>query len=1323
MADAKVSLDKLNDANYEVWKFKMELLLMKEDLLDIVIKTKPESVTPEWSAKDGKARAMIGLAVEDSQLVHIIRKQSAKEMWDTLKQIHEASSLSTTLHVLRQLCSLRLSEEGNLLVHLNEMTALQNRLEVMNEGLTDRVFIALILSSLPPSYGSLINVIENKPEEDLTVDFVKSKLRSEFRRRQECEGSVVNDKALKIVSEKFKPNEKSKQGVCHYCQQPGHFRRDCKKFARDKAEKMKKNNSKVNLAVEKPSNMNMCLATGALCDKNQWYLDSGATSHMTSDVKLLKNVDRSKKTEICLADGTAIECSGSGDSSLVTVSGSGARMDVTLSDVYYVPSLMGNLLSVGKVCDSGYSVLFEKSGCKVLHNRKTVLTGERSNGLYRLKEFYESAFVSTNKHPELCEHLWHRRLGHRDPEAILKIVREELGFGLKMQKCSVHYVCGTCMEGKMSRLPFPKQSLSKSCEIGDLIHTDVGGPMEEVTPSGNKYYVTMIDDFSSYTAVYVLKSKSEVESRIREYCEMMKNQFGRYPRVLRSDGGGEYSSVSLKKYLVSNGIILQQTAPYSPQQNGKAERKNRYLMEMVRCLLSESGMSKMYWGEALCTACYLQNRLPTSVVNKTPYELWNGKKPSYTHLRIFGSQAYVHVPKEKRRKLDAKAVKLIFVGYEQARKAYRFLNPEDNSIVISRDAKFVELDSIEKFVCKNQNSLEQNSIVENDDGGADEMIEQKFSVSLGSNSRETEIVDPEGNEDDVGSVMNDTMYDNASEGESSFHGFPLDEIARRSARPTKGVPPQRLIEEIFTVVSVPPKEEKEPRNVQEALRGNRGVEWKQAMLDELKSHATNGTWELVELPTGRKPIGCRWVYKIKRDASGKPAKYKARLVAQGYNQKYGQDFDEVYAPVIQQTTLRTLLAVASKRNLLLKHYDIKTAYLYANLEEELYMRQPAGFEENGKEQLVCRLRRSIYGLKQSARCWNQRIHTVLQNLNFEQSQSDPCLYIKFTNGKQLYLLIYVDDILMACESDMEIENVYRALKDEFEITDLGEAKYFLGLEISKINGKYGISLEGYISRLIENFGLGEAKGAKTPMDEGFAKTGTDSPLLDNDIPYRSIVGALLYVAVSARPDIAVSASILGRSVSAPTVADWTAAKRVVRYLKTTKHLQLRYDDPNGKLIGYSDADWAGDLKTRRSTAGSVFLFAGGAIAWTSRLQNCVTLSSMESEYVALSEASQEAVWLARLFKDFGEHLDNPITIMEDNQSCIGFIASKRSTRRSKHIETREYYVKELCDNNQLQLKYCPSEDMVADILTKPLGAIKQNKFSTMLGLHDIIKDR
>lgn len=1290
MADLKVSVEKLNDQNYGIWKFKMRLLLTREKVLSVVSEPKPENADAAWVSKDETAQALIGLALEDSQLIHVMQKTTAKEMWDALKDYHERASLSSKIHVVRKLVSIRMCDGECMAEHLKAMAELRLRLTALGEEMKDHWFVALMLSSLPASYDGLIMALESRPDADLTVDFVKGKLLDEGRRRVEISGeekafaTASAGEKQKYFSEKQKV-KKNKDKVCHYCKKEGHFRRDCRKLAQDRQDK-----ERANVAAESDSELEMCLAAGNFGGRAVWYLDSGATSHMTCDASILSDMDRSKEATICLADGNSIKSTGAGCSKISCVNGKGAKVKVGLENVFHVPSLASNLLSVSRIADLGLTVVFEKSECKILKGSEVVLIGQRKGGLYYLKQFQDKALLSETKHSDLCEHLWHRRLGHRDSEAVKKIVRENLGLGLNINRCDITTVCSPCYQGKMCRDPFPKASKSRASEVGELVHSDLGGPMEVATPRGNRFYIILVDDYSRYSVIYLLQHKSDAEEKVREYCNMVKNQFGHYPKCIRSDGGGEYSGRNLKNFFAEHGIVHQMSAPYSPQQNGVAERKNRYLKEMMRCMLAESGLDKKFWGEAINTANYLQNRCPSSSIVCTPYEMWAEKKPSYSHLRVFGSEAYVYIPKEKRRALDLKSEKLVFVGYAEGRKAYRFLNVQSGLITISRDAKFLEQ-------CNVKESVPEQPVSEN-----------FVDVPLLSPPDELSAVE------NASAVPDDSTdaESYASGDDSSFHGFPQDEIVRRSQRSTKGIPATRLIEEIFAAGTIAA----EPKNFREAMACEQKEEWKAAMADELQSHLQNGTWDLVHLPEGRKPVGCRWVYKIKENAAGEIIKYKARLVAQGFLQTYGEDYDEVFAPVTTHTTFRLLLALASKKQMKLKHFDVKTAYLHGKLDEVLYMVQPPGHVVRGKESMVCRLRRSIYGLKQSARCWNKCLDAALKNFGFKQSTADACLYTKYVRGKIVYLLVYVDDILVGCMDESEINVVYNQLKNHFEMTDLGDLSYFLGMEVIRDVRGYSISLEGYINRTIDKFGLRNAKEAKTPMETGYVKEEDRSNVFSDSTAYRSLVGALLYISVCARPDIAVSASILGRKVSAPTEADWVAAKRVLRYLKATKGWQLQYNNAGDDLVGFSDADWAGDIRSRKSTTGFVYLYAGGAVSWCSRKQTSVTLSSMESEYVALSEASQELVWLLKLLKDIGEPYEGPVTVMEDNQSCITFVGSERTSRRSKHVETREHYVRNLCNDQMLKLKYCPSEDMVADILTKPLSVIKQKKFAKMMGL-------
>lgn len=292
---------------------------------------------------------------------------------------------------------------------------------------------------------------------------------------------------------------------------------------------------------------------------------------------------------------------------------------------------------------------------------------------YKLKVAEQCLAVKGN-HSEKCQHTWHRRMGHRDMDVVSVINKNDMVSGFELQDCGERIICECCLKGKLARRPFPQITERKSLQPLDLIHTDLCGPMDNPTPSGNKYIMTMIDDCTRYCVVYLLRSKSEAANKIKEYVRWVENLFNRKPRAIRSDGGGEYVGTDLLNFYKAEGIHYQFTTPYTPQQNGVAERKNRALQEMANCLLLDAGLPKRYWGEAVMTAVHLQNRLPTRAVQRTPYELWTGQKPDFKQLRVFGCEAYVHIPDVKRKKFEPKAEKLIFVGYSEHHKGFRFLN-------------------------------------------------------------------------------------------------------------------------------------------------------------------------------------------------------------------------------------------------------------------------------------------------------------------------------------------------------------------------------------------------------------------------------------------------------------------------------------------------------------------------------------------------------------------------------------------------------------------------------------------------------------------------
>ena len=539
-----------------------------------------------------------------------------------------------------------------------------------------------------------------------------------------------------------------------------------------------------------------------------------------------------------------------------------------------------------------------------------------------------------------------------------------------------------------------------------------------------------------------------------------------------------------------------------------------------------------------------------------------------------------------------------------------------------------------------------------------------------------------------------------------------DSEVRTSSRRNKGQKPDRFGD----FVTYSSRVDFEPKTFKQAMNCFDANKWKKAMEEEIKSINQNKTWDLMMLPKNKRAIGCKWVYKLKRDENGQVCSYKARLVAQGFSQKYGEDYDEVFAPVARSATFRILMSVAGVNKYHVKQFDIKTAFLNGDIEEEIYMRQPPGFEKGNS---VCKLRKSLYGLKQAARAWNKVYHEAVINFGFKQSEVDKCLYSMKSGRDTCYMIVHVDDILVASNNEKLIENFKNHIGSQFEVKDMGSVKHFLGIDVKRDgDGNFHISQKQYIEKIVEEAGLNDGKFSKYPLMTGYFRH-QDENYLESNNEYRKLIGKLLYVSTNTRPDIAASVGILSQKISKPTKTDLIEARRIIRYLNGTKSLSLKLSDKNkvGKLEVYSDASWAEDSLDRRSISGFLCGINGGVVSWCSRKQDIVSLSSMEAEYIALSESCKELKWVKMLIDSFSEFVvPDKITLYTDSQSSMKLISNQKFSNRSKHIDTKYHYVKQLVDLGEIELKYCSTDVNIADMMTKPLGNIKLKKFTQDCGL-------
>lgn len=1298
---------KLNNSNYQAWSFSVKALLRRKQLWKHVEPgTPPEPITDAWNDSDERTLATIHLMVDESQYALIRDKTTAKDTWAALKAHHERTTLGQRVTLLRQITNQNFKVGDNMEAYLAVIEKQYARLENSGFEMQECLKVALILRGLPESFNPLTTALEARNEDELTLDLVKVKLLDEAEKLRKRSGS--DEQVLRTGG----ASASQKSVVCYHCGKPGHRKRNCKAYLAECGGNAdpKREKAKAKTVRENDAKSFTFMVRSGKQDASAWVIDSGATSHLAKNRNSFVRLDESVRPEISTADGKVLRTAGVGDCEIECVNGRNEKVSITLTGVIFAPGLEGNLISVPKLAEKGVRAEFDADQCRLVYDGSVIATADRVSGLYRLNVVEKSLLVSDKQHNTDCLHTWHRRLGHRDPDAIGEVERRGLASGMKIKPCGIRMTCESCVEGKMARPPFPQAAEKKSKAVLDIVHSDVCGPMT-TSPGGCRYYMTMIDDHSRYTVVYFLKEKSEVIEKIREYVRFTETQFGRKPKVIRSDRGGEYTSNALRKFYAEEGIKAEFTAGYAPQQNGVAERRNRTLNEMGLCMLLDAGLPRRFWAEAVNTAAYLQNRLPSSAIGSTPHEIWFGTKPDLQHLKVFGCSAYVWTPPQKRKKFEEKATKMTFVGYASDSKAYRLLNTSTGQIVISRDVRFLELDDEDKNVKDGTVRSLPGECPTEDEQVAVRLYDCGQNAGRGDDSQDEEEFF--GFDED-----NDDPNEAVPVQEERVAVPVTRDHLRRSQRENFGVPPGRYTDTIGLAVNTCT----EPSTYREAIESQDSEKWKAAMDEEMASLRDNETWTLTKAPQRGNVVGCKWVFKCKPDESGKTVRYKARLVAQGFSQKYGTDYDQVFAPVVKQITFRTVLTIASKRQMLVKHIDIKTAYLYGVLQEEIHMKQPPGYT-NGDPNTVCLLKRSLYGLKQAARVWNQRIDAALKSMGFHQSSADPCLYLRIVNGMYSYILIYVDDIVVVCRTEQEYQKLVTVLSKSFKIVELGDLTFFLGIHVRRDADRFFLNQKSYVRKLLSRFNMVNCKASRVPMASGFVQQKEeDSDSLADGQQYQSLIGALLYIAVNTRPDIAISTSILGRRVTKPTTADWNEAKRVLRYLKGTENYELHLGGgDNLQVECFVDADWAGEVDNRKSNTGYIFKFGGGLVGWGSRKQTCVSLSSTEAEYIALAECLQELQWVRRLVDDLGEQLALPIVVNEDNQSCIALVAADRISRKSKHIDTKYCFVKDLASAGIISIRYCPTEQMEADLLTKPLGAVKLQQLREAIGIlpHDV----
>ena len=1267
------SVPLLKPATYSKWLLIMQPLLQEEEL---------DITDDDLSAKlNGKALRIIRSSVSDEVMPFISHCTTAKETWEILQKKYGTVDNQSLQSQLQKFLQLRARGGESPSAFISRVQALANSLNtgIKTEHLgsvliTLPIIIAVIINGLPPH---LQEEVRRWPVETLTVDSIASRL--------DTIGTKGNPISFQSKGSNTKPpnKQRKKEGAsqqCYACS-GDHNVRECPK------PKCSTCGWRVNHKPDcsaKPANQKKPASRQSQI-RNQnsnpaiVLLDCAANFSVSGDLDLFTDyIPYEEPHKISTTGG---DCDVYGTGSLVlTIPNLGT---LNLSEVQYVPSSPDTLLSVYHLGEAGFSTTFGPGrNCTIQKETNSLHFEADDNNMFSIK----CNIVKPTSHAsKSTTGLFHQRLGHISNQALKKL-------GLPADKPQD---CRACAEAELPRRSYKDETSTTATAPLEEICWDICGPLPVKSITGARYLFTIIDRFTRYSVVFPLKSRDQFLDCFLKWQTFAEKQSGRQILRVKNDGAGEFTSNAFQEFLSSEGISHFITSPHAHEQNGLAERLNRTLMVKTRAMLFHHNLPLNLWEYAAQTANYLRNISPTRPKDRTPFEIWHGRKPDYENLRVFGCAAYVHIPAAKRNKLQPQSTLMIFIGYCPSRGGYQFLDPESRTVHFSDHAKFIESRPVHF-------SNEAETVYIPLNPSADE-----FEQFIEPIEDIPELVLPELEEADPAEhyeapALPLVLDQDSSRGRQFLQ---IEQGATLGPR-TRNAPSKYGHASIIEPTSV-------PNTWDQALASPDSSKWCAAWEEEFQSLVENQVFDVVDLPANRKPVGSRLLFNIKPDG-----RYKVRFVAKGFSQRPDIDFQETFAPVASQVSTRILMAIAANRGWKPRHLDVKTAFLNGTLDEEIYLKPPPHLQEKGK---VWKLKKALYGLKQASRAWYNTMSSALKSAGWTACQKDVCVFWKPIpdSTEREYISVHVDDFLVVMKNEDHVIGLIKTLNDHFPTKDLGVASLHLGTTITMQDKSIKISQSEMIKNLLIDHGMAHSKPVSTPGDPSIKLSLSDCPAPGKpspSFPYRSVVGKLNYIAVTSRPDISNAVSEVSRYCQNPGTTHVQAVKRILRYLRGTCDYELTLQPENLILTGYCDADWAGDSDTRRSTSGYCFFLGNALIQWRCSLQHTVARSTMEAEYRALADCTSELLWFRQILEELGIPQPPSTIVNEDNQSCIAFAANESVRGRARHIEIDIHVVRELVQRQVLSLKYCPTSEMRADILTKSLGKVSHQRQCQLLNL-------
>lgn len=1267
----------LTETNFTRWKAFIIPALQAKGINIETFKFNEENA--ESIKNNAKALLLLRSTLSHAIFNEVSEIDDAAKTWNVLQVNHGMINEERRFRKIVELMSLKKGNHETIAKFCSRAQRLHNEINVLKteDGIAlmpDLLLYAAIASGVSEEERNLMYSWKaNEIALDRIIDgcnLQRCKSKAQANHVQRSSGSSCRT----CKKEACKKWWECKEIVCKKCQKKGHIKRNCTK--------------------------NEANSVGfGVC--HEWLIDTACTHNICNDISLLVDIRQIDGIELGVTKKDQIMKAEAVGSAVINVIGG---HKIALNEVYYIPDSRRNLISYGALEEDNENLsAVMKDGTLVLFEGGIeFLSTKRINRMYPVQTIAKEAnYVHVQ--------LQHERLGHIGNEVMKKM-------GISQKKID----CQTCRRSNHKTKKFAKEKTWKAEKVFQHIHTDLCGEIQVISRKDNKSFQTIIDEKSKYVEVFGIKRKGEMLENIQTFYEYAKKKHGDTLEEITSDGAKELNSKKFSDWEKQRGIRHNTTAPYAHNMNGLVERAHGTLMKIVRSLLHQFDLPECLWEDALNVAVYLYNitRRKDGIV---PYKLWNNREPSLKHLKVFGCAAWVRIPKERRKKLDPQAELMMFIGYHDEKGTYKFLT-NNGDIVISRDAKFIE----NKTPRQLQPNVDWNFEAGCEDSDWVESSDDEETIILSSWSEndaehviEDDTLDYEdldvGNQDSSSKeAIKEDENENFSSSEEKSPETRKKSLGRKYLEldvSNKGRGLRRKQTSVKLKDYVVNSVEKRifvPKNVKQAMQCDDSIEWKEAYDKEMSSMIKHDVWTIKEnIPEDATVVDSLVLFNVKLDSDANIEKKKVRFVARGNTQVEGKDYFEVYSPVMRQESERIIRVIAIERGLTRKHIDISTAFLHGELQEDIYMKPPAGSGIKG----YCKLNMAIYGLRQSPRQFYLHVKKVLATIGFYSSSYDKCVFIRKHEQGHEYIGTHVDDFYVAVKPE-NYGTIAKKIGEVLAVKELGDESHWLGVKVETVDkNEVQLSQIAYVEKLLSDYGMQKCKPSNTPLDLGITSAILESPIEENEwkqtkqLPYRKLIGELVYLSMKSRPDISVAVSMLARYVNRFGFVHWKSVKRILRYLKNTKNYKLGFKPEGLNLEAYADSDWSNDVSTRRSRTGYCFYFGGVLVSWKTKIQKSVALSTMEAEYMALCDCVAECVWMRNFIEELGIAVGTTL-IYEDNQSCISFAQNPNENGRARHIDRKYHFTREKVEEKLVKLKYCPTEQMIADGFTKVLDKKK-----------------